>query len=192
MIWTDQEDLKDPPFLERLPVPTNGIFPNGTVIHHLFKKDGDRHRTWLKGLITTYDAERKLYMVLYTDGDSEEMEYAEIVKNRKQLYKHLDSLHILIQMNLAPTADNMDSSVPTIDIYSLRAITKLQHLDISFEEEDFSTEEIEIFINVIQSKATTPEEQALGHFTRRKLKTLDTWKKWEFSECKELNQYQKM
>ena len=40
-IWTDQEDLEDPPFLERLPVPSNEIFSNGTVMCRLFKKDGD-------------------------------------------------------------------------------------------------------------------------------------------------------
>ena len=86
----------------------------------------------------------------------------------------------------------MDSSVPTIDIYSLRAITKLRHPDISFEEEDISTAEIEVLINAIQSKATTPAEQALGHFTRRKLKTMDTWKEWEFGEQKQLNQFKRL
>ena len=29
-------------------------------------------------------------MVLYTDGDSEEMNHADIIKNRKEAYKHLD------------------------------------------------------------------------------------------------------
>ena len=104
------------------------------------------------------------------------MDHSEIIKHRKRPYKHLDSL---IQKKLAPTADDMISSVPTLDIHSLRAITKLQYPAISFEEEDFSTEEVELFINAIQSKATTPEEQALGHFTRRKLKTIKTWPDWE-------------
>ena len=133
-IWTEQEDLEDPPFLERLPIPTNGIFPLGTVIRRLFKKAGDSHRTWFEGMITAYDSDHELYMVLYTDGDSEEMNHSDIVKHRKQAYQHLDSLHALIQRKLAPTADDMDSSVPTIDIYSLRAISKLRHPDIPFEE----------------------------------------------------------
>ena len=97
-------------------------------------------------------------MVLYTDGDSDKLDHSEIIKHRKQAYKHSDSLHALIRKKLAPTADDMDSSVPTIDIHSLRAIVKLRHPDISFEEDDISTEEIEVFINAIQSKATTPEE----------------------------------
>ena len=95
-IWTDQEDLEDPPFLERLPVLSNGIFPNGTVICRLFKKARDKPRTWFEGMIITYDADRELYMVIYTDGDSEEMNHADNIKNRKQAYKHLDSLHALI------------------------------------------------------------------------------------------------
>ena len=74
-------------------------------------------------MITTYDADRELYIVLYTDGDSEELNHSETVKNRKQAYKHLDSFHALIRRKLAPAADDMDSSVPTLDIYSLRAIT---------------------------------------------------------------------
>ena len=55
-------------------------------------------------------------MVLYTDGDSEEMNHADIFKNRKQAYKHLDSLHALIQRKLAPTADDMDSSLSLLSI----------------------------------------------------------------------------
>ena len=44
------------------------------------------------------------------------------------------------------------------------------------------------------STAITPAEQALGHFTRRKLKQLDNWPEWEKGEHKQLNQfyYQKM
>ena len=112
----------------------------------------------------------------------------QVPPNGQQLMSQLCSTHkascdkyrgaYLIQKNFAPTADGMDSSVPTLDIYLLRAITQLRHPDISFTEEDFSTE---------KSKATTPEEQALGHFTGRKLKTMDTWIKWEFGERRQLN-----
>ena len=157
------------------------------MIRRLFKKDGNQHQTWFEGMIISYDADADLYTVLYTDGDSEELDHTEIVKHRKKAHHHVNSLHALICKKLAPAVDDMDSSVPTIDIYSLRAITKLRHPDISFEEEDFSTEAIELYINAIQSKATTPAEQALGHFTRRKLKTMDTWKDWDAGERKQLN-----
>ena len=80
--WKIQEQaLEDPLFLDRLPIPSNGIFTNGTVIRRLFKKEGDQHQTWFEGLITSYDADTDLYMVLYTDGDSEELDHAEIVKH---------------------------------------------------------------------------------------------------------------
>ena len=44
-------------------------------------------------------------------------------------------------------------------------------------------------INSITSEAITPAEQALGTFTRRKLKTMDTWNEWEQGERKQLNQF---
>ena len=93
------------------------------MIWWLLKNDGDKHQTWFEGLITENDADKnyKYCMVLYTDGDSHKLDHAEIIKHWKQAYKHLDSLYALIQNNIAPTADDMDLSVPTLDIYSLRA-----------------------------------------------------------------------
>ena len=83
----------------------------------------------------------------------------------------------------------MEISIPTLDIHSLKAITKLRHPEIfednlhdPFDQSDISTELIKLMINAIQSKETTPEEQALGYFTRRKLKTLNTWKEWKSGE----------
>lgn len=101
-----------------------------------------------------------------------------------------DSLHAQIQALLAPTEDVMQISVPTLSIHALRAITKLHCSDqsLSFDEADVSTETIELMINAVRSKATTPEEQALGHFTRRKLKKLSTWAEWKAGESKQLDQ----
>ena len=48
---------------------------------------------------------------------------------------------------------------------------------------------IEHLIHAIQSKETTPKEQALGHFTRKKLKTMSTWDLWHAGETKQLNQF---
>ena len=44
-------------------------------------------------------------------------------------------------------------------------------------------------INSITSQSITPAEQALGKFTRCKLKTMDTWNNWEAGERKQLNQF---
>jgi hypothetical protein len=83
----------------------------------------------------------------------------------------------------------MDVSIPTLDIHSLQAITRLCNPAMSFEETDISSEIIELMIKAIQLKATTSEEQALGHFSRRKLKRLTTWNEWEAGERKQLNQF---
>ena len=41
-------------------------------------------------MITSYDADSDYYKILYTDGDSHELDHSEIIKHRKQAYKHLD------------------------------------------------------------------------------------------------------
>ena len=43
-------------------------------------------------------------------------------------------------------------------------------------------------VNSVTSQAITPAEQALGKFTRRKLKNMNTWNDWEAGERKQLNQ----
>ena len=43
-------------------------------------------------------------------------------------------------------------------------------------------------MNSIQYKATTPEDQDLGRFTRRNLKRLSTWDEWEQGVIKQLDQ----
>ena len=74
-----------------------------------------------------------------------------------------------------------------MSVDTIRAIVAVR-TGLDFSEEAISTEELTIAINAIQSKAITHEEQALGHFTRRKLKKMDTSDKWEAGECKQLNQ----
>ena len=44
-------------------------------------------------------------------------------------------------------------------------------------------------INSITSQAFTPAEQALGKFTCRKLKNMDTLSDWEAGGRKQLNQF---
>jgi hypothetical protein len=66
----------------------------------------------------------------------------------KDIY-NMASLHAKIQRNLAPTEDDMDVTVPSIDIHSLRAIASLRNPDLSFAEADLSTEMIELVINAI-------------------------------------------
>jgi hypothetical protein len=53
---------------------------------------------------------------------------------------------------------------------------------------DIMNDKIELLISALQSEAITEAERALGHFTRRKLKTLDTWPQWEAGKHKQLDQ----
>ena len=48
---------------------------------------------------------------------------------------------------------------------------------------------IQLCINTINSDYMTKEEQALGYFTRKKLKRLATWQEWKDGESKQLNQF---
>ena len=84
---------------------------------------------------------------------------------------------------LAPSNNDMVITTPNLDSHALRATVKLHNPKIwkenqidpeSIKNAEISKEIVEIIINAIQSKETTPEEQALGFFTRKKLKTLST------------------
>ena len=70
-----------------------------------------------------------------------------------------------------------------MSVDTIRAIAAVRTC-LDFSENAISTEELTIAINAIQFKTITPEEKALGHFTRRKLKKTDTWDKWEAGERK--------
>ena len=92
--------------------------------------------------------------------------------------------------------------IPSIDMNSIRAISRIRATNNGgrknewlqdgdrFSEANLPIEFIETVINAIQSQATTPEEQALGYFTRKKLKRLDTWHLWREGEKKQLNQFE--
>ena len=108
--------------------------------------------------------------------------------------KWLDAIHDseinAINSKFALTEeDNMNEHTPTLSINSLRAIAAAPNTHLDFSEESIPTERIQIMINAIRSKAVTPAEQALGHFTRHKLKHLSTWRDWESGERKQLNQF---
>ena len=47
-------------------------------------------------------------------------------------------------------------------------------------------------LRAIRSTGTTPEEQALGKFTRKRLKTLPTWEEWKKAEEFQLDRYKNL
>ena len=83
----------------------------------------------------------------------------------------------------------MEVSVPTLDLHSLRAIAQLRHPNTPFDTDTLPSDLLEFTVDAIRSSATTSEEQALGFFTRRKLKKLSTWDEWQQGETKQLNQF---
>ena len=128
-----------------------------------------------------------------TTTDTEELK-AKIVEKLKDLHDYFEGLHASIQSTICPTEYGMDVNVNSLDINSLRAISRIlannqfPNLDISFSPGYFPTELIHFTTNYIQSKSTTLEDQSLGHFTRRKLKRLYTWYEREQCEINQLNQ----
>jgi len=44
-------------------------------------------------------------------------------------------------------------------------------------------------VQAIQSQAISPAEQAIGRFTRRKLRALSTWDQWHAGKHKQLDHF---
>ena len=116
----------------------------------------------------------------------EDEPFMERAANRKA---HLNKLHAQVRQHLCHTEDDMEVSVPTLDLHSLRAIAQLRHPNTSFDTDTLPSDLLEFTVDAIRSSATTSEEQALGFFTRRKLKKLSTWDEWQQGETKQLNQF---
>ena len=88
-----------------------------------------------------------------------------------------------------PFDDIMDSNTPELNIHTISAISTL-HSSLDLTEESVSTEMIQTVISSIASQSITPDEQALGKFTCRKLNTCtDIWDQWKAGERKQLNQF---
>ena len=84
--------------------------------------------------------------------------------------------------------DIRNDDYPQLDIVTLQAIAALRS-SLDFSEDSILTDIMLTVIDSITSQAITPVEQALGKFTRCKLKNMDTWSDWEAGERKQLNQF---
>ena len=60
--------------------------------------------------------------------------------------------------------------------------------DVDLNDEDPTHEKIMSMLNALHSTETTPEEQALGHFTHCELQTLKNWPDWLVVKQKQLDQ----
>eukprot|EP00980_Cylindrotheca_fusiformis_P008178 scaffold1732_cov76-Cylindrotheca_fusiformis.AAC.1 len=88
-----------------------------------------------------------------------------------------------------PTISPDTAHVHSLSVSDVRAIAAVRFPDEDFSETCLPHHHATSAIHAIRSKATTPEEQALGRFTRRTLKDTSTWPLWEAGERKQLNQF---
>ena len=76
----------------------------------------------------------------------------------------------------------------TLTVDNIRDIASLRY-NLEISTKDVPIEMIQIAINTLQSDSITPEEAAMGHFTRQKLRKLSTWNEWKKGKHKQLNQF---
>ena len=136
-----------------------------------------------KGAVTGYDHKKRLYHILYEDGDAEDYYHNEVrdlragvVKRhpKRKRWKKKTKLTItnFIQ-KFAPTDMELVEHVMSLSIEDIRAIASVRHgIDMSVLA--ISSEMIQLCINTLNSDHMTKEEQALGYFTWKKLKKLAT------------------
>ena len=82
---------------------------------------------------------------------------------------------------------NYVEHVMTLTVENIQSIARLRY-NHDITPEDVPIKMIQIAINSLQSDSITPEEAAIGHFKRRKLRKLSTWNEWKKGEHKQLNQ----
>ena len=98
-----------------------------------------------------------------------------------RIIRHLHSKY-------APKKSDYAEHVRTLTVENIWLIASLRYnLDISTK--DVPIEMTQIAINTLQSDFILPEDAAIGHFTRRKLKKLLTWNYCKKGEHKKLNQF---
>ena len=134
---------------------------------------------------TRWDEDTALAQIKSTSTTTETEELkARIVEKVQAVHDYSGGLHTRIQSIIFPKEYYMDVHVPSICITSLIAISHIRakrhfpNLYLSFSPEYFPTELIHLTINSIQSKATTTEDQDIGHFARINMNTPTTWDEW--------------
>ena len=148
--------------------------------------------------MTGYDHKKRLYHILYEDGDAEDYYHndvqdlqAGVVKRhpKKKRWRRKTSKMLTNSIKkFAPTDMELEEHVMSLSIEDIRAIAAVKH-GIDMSESAISSEMIQLCINTLNSDHMTKEEQALGYFTRKRLKRLATWQEWKDGETKQLNQF---
>jgi hypothetical protein len=87
--------------------PELALFPIGTKVAKEFENN-EQQLVWFEGAVQRFDEEDNLYWVLYTDGDSEDMDEAE-VRDAVHYYR----VHLQQNEVTASAADEAASSAPS-------------------------------------------------------------------------------
>ena len=134
-------------------------------------------------VFTQTDAIRELRKVFDTKAPDVDIEFApERRLDAKRMRK------ALIEHDLFRPASSVDDdNVPLMSIEDLRSVASIQFPDDDFSPASLTDDEIRIAINAVQTHET-PEERALGRFTRHRLRKLPTWPDWLQGERKQLDQ----
>jgi hypothetical protein len=88
---------------------TSSLFPIGTKVAKQFEGD-DQQLVWFEGTTQRFDEDDNLYWVLYTDGDSEDMEEAEVRDAVHNYRVHLqqDEVTVSAAASTAPSITSVD------------------------------------------------------------------------------------
>jgi hypothetical protein len=118
--------------------------------------------------------------------DSKEPELSLVFAPEKRLT--MSQLRAAIDEHREPglfsAPDTDPEHIPVLNLNIIQSICAARYPDLDFSS--LSSEEIAM-VAAVTSSAITPEEQALGFFTRRKLKRLSTWPDWQRGEFKQLD-----
>ena len=156
----------------------------GTTVFKVFGKV--EHR----GTVTGYNPKTKLYNITYDDDDREEYYHNEVRDQRKRTltkrrqWKKPKSAKVHhLHSKYAPKESDYVEHVMTLTVENIWSIASFRY-NIDISTKNVPIEMIQIAINTLQSDSITPEEAAIGHFTRQKLKKLSTWNDWKKGEHK--------
>jgi hypothetical protein len=89
------------------------LFPVGTKVAKQFEGD-DQQLEWFEGAIEKIDEDHKLYWVLYTDGDSEDMDEAEVRDAVHNYRVHLQQNEVTF--GAADEVASSALSTPSVDV----------------------------------------------------------------------------
>ena len=130
-----------------------------------------------KWTVTGYDHKRKIYHILYEDGDTKDFYHNEVrvlcvgtikwYPKKKQWKQKMKAAVTDFIQKFSCTTKDMYEHIMSLLVEDVRATASLRHNDVDLSEVVIESEMIKVFIDTLASQYITPSEQVLGYFTRR-------------------------